>query len=178
MTCIPKARRGCSRSYSSADHRPQKPGGSLSPRSCSSGTESVACCSNGLVYSILRRPDLSFILTDFGTVLEHDPSHLRALAANSEVKQFIAQSGLQALAATEASNAGVDFNFPHWDFEALEVASVSDSSDCQHVGNGVPCRFYNHNGCVLDAACPYSHAPDEKSVRDDLYVLVSFHSLI
>ncbi len=104
-------------------------------------------------------------------MLEHDPSHLRALAANAEVKHFLAQSGLQAPATAEALNAAVDFNFPHWDFEALEVASVSDSSDCQHVGNGVPCRFYNHNGCVLGTACAYSHAPDEKSVRDDLYVL-------
>jgi len=103
--------------------------------------------------------------TDFEIVLEHDPTHLRALAAMAEVRQFLSQAGLQD---TKQENAIVDFGFPHWDYEALEVASVSDSSDCQHVGNGVPCRFYNHNGCGKGTECPYSHAPDEKSVRDDL----------
>jgi hypothetical protein len=100
---------------------------------------------------------------DFETVLEHDPTHLRALAAMTEVRQFL--SGFEDM---KRENAIVDFGFPNWDYEALEVASVSDSSDCQHVGNGVPCRFYNHDGCGKGSQCPYSHAPDEKSVRDDL----------
>jgi hypothetical protein len=101
---------------------------------------------------------------DFETVLEHDPTHLRALAAIAEVRQFLSQAGLEDIKQENI----VDFGFPHWDYEALEVASVSDSSDCRHVGNGVPCRFYNHDGCGKGTECPYSHAPDEKSVRDDL----------
>jgi hypothetical protein len=50
------------------------------------------------------------------------------------------------------------------------VDSLSNTSDCNHRGNGVPCRFYNREGCAKGALCPFSHAPDEKSVRDDLCV--------
>lgn len=108
---------------------------------------------------------ISDVRLDFEIVLEHDPSHLLARSALSEVNQFIAQVGEENLQEGEQM---IDFGFPHWDYEALEVASVSDSSDCQHVGNGVPCRFYNHEGCTRGTGCAYSHAPDEKSVRDDL----------
>lgn len=62
----------------------------------------------------------------------------------------------------------VDFGFPQWEQDALELASLSDSSDAHHVGNGIQCRFYNHEGCARASTCTFSHAPDEKSVRDDL----------
>lgn len=42
--------------------------------------------------------------------------------------------------------------------------------DCLHAGNGIPCRYYNHGGCRRGSECTYSHAPDDKSVRDDMYV--------
>ena len=51
-----------------------------------------------------------------------------------------------------------------------ELESVSDSSDWNHGGNGIPCKFYNHDGCKRGNACRFSHAPDYKSVRDRLYV--------
>lgn len=57
--------------------------------------------------------------------------------------------------------------WPEYDEEACELSSNSDSSDCVHVGNGIPCRFYNHDGCSRGDQCNYSHAPDEKSVRDE-----------
>ncbi|KAJ7452896.1 hypothetical protein FB451DRAFT_1373996 [Mycena latifolia] len=47
-------------------------------------------------------------------------------------------------------------------------ASGSDTSDAQHRGSGVPCLFYNHGGCARGSSCRFSHAPDEKSVRDGL----------
>jgi hypothetical protein len=115
-------------------------------------------------------------VTDFEILLEHDRTHLRALAAIADIKQLISQAGSEELAITEAENE-VDFTFPQWDYEALEVASVSDSSDCYHVGNGVPCWFYNRTGCTRGAECTYSHAPDEKSVRDDLYVIHFFKKI-
>ncbi|KAJ2918077.1 hypothetical protein MD484_g2306, partial [Candolleomyces efflorescens] len=62
----------------------------------------------------------------------------------------------------------LDFSYPQYDDEALEVDSLSNTSDCNHRGNGVPCRFYNREGCAKGTLCPFSHAPDEKSVRDDL----------
>lgn len=112
---------------------------------------------------------------DFETVLEHDPQHLLSRAALTEVTHFIGTSGHlggHALAPNpvEELTKDVDFGFPHYDQEALEIASVSDSSDCNHVGNGVQCRFYNHEGCARGSACMFSHAPDEKSVRDELCV--------
>ena len=52
----------------------------------------------------------------------------------------------------------------------VELESVSDSSDWNHEGNGIPCTFYNHDGCTRGNDCRFSHAPDHKSVRDRLYV--------
>jgi hypothetical protein len=51
---------------------------------------------------------------------------------------------------------------------------VSDSSDWNHEGNGIPCRLYNHDGCTRGNDCRFSHAPDLKSVRDQLYVSFFF----
>ncbi|EPQ53369.1 hypothetical protein GLOTRDRAFT_111949 [Gloeophyllum trabeum ATCC 11539] len=44
----------------------------------------------------------------------------------------------------------------------------SDSSDFNHEGSNIPCRWYNRDGCKKGRECPYSHAPDAKSVRDKL----------
>jgi hypothetical protein len=60
---------------------------------------------------------------------------------------------------------------PQLDDTEVELESVSDSSDWNHEGNGIPCRFYNHDGCLRGTNCRFSHAPDHKSVRDRLYVL-------
>ena len=58
---------------------------------------------------------------------------------------------------------------------ALEIEDESDSEDFAHAGNGTPCRFYNHDGCRHGARCRFKHAPDSKSVRDELCVpLLSF----
>ncbi|KAH0835024.1 hypothetical protein J3R83DRAFT_10760 [Lanmaoa asiatica] len=46
--------------------------------------------------------------------------------------------------------------------------SLSESSDCDHVGNGKPCKAYNHTECTKGGACPFSHAPDDQSERDAL----------
>ncbi|KAF8968516.1 hypothetical protein BDZ97DRAFT_1798841 [Flammula alnicola] len=120
---------------------------------------------------------------DFETVLEHDLSHLRARAALTEVSHFIATSGQLGTHELgpnpiEELVKDVDFGFPHYEQDALEIASVSDSSDCNHVGNGVQCRFYNHEGCARGTACLFSHAPDEKSVRDELGRNVCIYHLL
>ncbi|KAF9009605.1 hypothetical protein BDQ17DRAFT_1421775 [Cyathus striatus] len=46
--------------------------------------------------------------------------------------------------------------------------SDSDTSDCLHIGNGTPCRFYNKGLCNKGEQCSFSHAPDDRSVRDGL----------
>lgn len=62
-----------------------------------------------------------------------------------------------------------DYNWPDFDEDTGNSSSdESDSSDCNHFGNGVSCRFYNHDGCTKGTDCRFSHAPDEKSVRDNL----------
>jgi hypothetical protein len=71
----------------------------------------------------------------------------------------------------DTGNTTSDDEYPPPDEEALEIQSVSDSSDCAHDGNGIPCRFYNRDGCLRGTDCEFSHAPDNKSVRDKLYVL-------
>lgn len=50
----------------------------------------------------------------------------------------------------------------------METPTFSDSSDFEHEGNSVPCRYYNHGGCKKGKSCKFRHAPDNRSVRDDL----------
>ncbi|KAE9410907.1 hypothetical protein BT96DRAFT_983585 [Gymnopus androsaceus JB14] len=54
----------------------------------------------------------------------------------------------------------------------------SDSEEYRHSGNGRPCRYYNHNGCQFGKSCRYKHAPDVRSVRDELGRNVCLHFLI
>ncbi|KAG5648800.1 hypothetical protein DXG03_000149 [Asterophora parasitica] len=79
---------------------------------------------------------------------------------------------------TTSEGEPVDFAFPRYEDEKLELAERSDSSECNHPGNGVPCRFYNHDGCGRGRECEFSHAPDEKSVRDDLGKNVCLYFLL
>lgn len=71
----------------------------------------------------------------------------------------------------EDDTADSDDELPKLDGTKLELESASDSSDWKHDRNGIPCRFYNHDGCLRGTNCKFSHAPDHKSVRDRLYVL-------
>ncbi len=64
--------------------------------------------------------------------------------------------------------ASSDYGAPSEDRDKDDSSTNSDSSDCRHVGNGVACRFYNHGGCNRGNNCAFSHAPDDKSIRDDL----------
>jgi hypothetical protein len=62
----------------------------------------------------------------------------------------------------------VDLPYPRRNTEPFEYESDSDTEDCRHKGNGIACRFYNHAGCSRGNNCTFSHAPDDKSVRDGL----------
>ena len=101
-------------------------------------------------------------LTDFETILHYAP-HLQ------EVKEALAivQAELQFDDGCELSDE--DNGYPGYSESPWASYSDSDTPDCRHKGiNKVPCRFYNHGGCNKGTACKYSHAPDEKSVRDEL----------
>ena len=68
----------------------------------------------------------------------------------------------------ETGNGSSTDEFPHLDEDRLKYDSESESSDYEHQGNGISCRFYNHDGCSKGVRCAFSHAPDDKSVRDEL----------
>ncbi|KAL1714479.1 hypothetical protein EV715DRAFT_209481, partial [Schizophyllum commune] len=75
--------------------------------------------------------------------------------------------------------ASSDYDYPSYEDEAAEeYEAYSGSSDCEREGNGTACRFYNHGGCNRGKACRFSHAPDGKSVRDDLGKNVCIHFLL
>lgn len=112
----------------------------------------------------------------FQTVIKRDPGHSGATKALVIVDEASTKLGshqlseLELLAPVEngLGPTDIDIDFPRYDDERLELASLSDSSDCNRVGNGIACRFYNHQGCARGSQSTFSHAPDEKSVRDDL----------
>ena len=64
-------------------------------------------------------------------------------------------------------------DYPGYHEEPEELVSDSDTSECQHTGNGIPCQSYNRQGCKRASECHLSHAPDDKSVRDELYAELS-----
>ena len=100
---------------------------------------------------------------DFETVLQVDPNCNEARVELAIVRQLW-ESG----EGDETGNGSTTDEYPHLDEDRMEIDSQSDSSDYGHEGNGIPCRFYNHGGCNKGTHCSFSHAPDEKSVRDDL----------
>jgi len=101
---------------------------------------------------------------DFQTILSQDPS---STEAKNALRETLA---LMRVRDDDDDVAASDDESPLLGDPGLELESASDSSDWNHGGNDIPCRFYNHDGCKRGNACGYSHAPDHKSVRDRLYV--------
>ena len=106
--------------------------------------------------------------TDFGAVLEQDPDSTEARKALRETITIIGERDSDD---SDDESIAFDPTFPSLDETKAELESVSDSSDWNHEGNRIPCRFYNHDGCMRGNECRFSHAPDHKSVRDRLCVL-------
>jgi hypothetical protein len=101
---------------------------------------------------------------DLEIILEVDPGNKDAISELASLRSRL-EEGEQGL-STGASDDGD----PRPDAEKIDPDDYrdSDSSDCEHVGNGIPCKFYNHDGCLKGEHCSYSHAPDEMSARDKL----------
>ncbi|KAJ6583299.1 hypothetical protein B0H10DRAFT_1890149 [Mycena sp. CBHHK59/15] len=99
-------------------------------------------------------------IVDFESVLKLAEDNESAKAALTELRTISLDE--------DAADVAVDYEIPTVDADKLEVDSGSDTSDANHTGNGVPCLFYNHQGCARGSTCKFSHGPDEKSVRDDL----------
>ena len=58
-----------------------------------------------------------------------------------------------------------DEDWPYYGDEPWDGLTEPDSNDSEHA---IPCRFYNHEGCSKAGNCLYSHAPDDRSIRDVL----------
>jgi len=98
---------------------------------------------------------------DFRSVLRLDPSSTVALTELDQTHTLLAQVSLGAPLENDEVHSET--------FTAKsDLVTESDSSEFAHEGNGIPCRYNNHNGCRHGAQCRFKHAPDNKSVRDEL----------
>lgn len=113
------------------------------------------------------RQRLTCTRADFQTVLKQDPSSTEAKNALRETLTLMRER------EDDYDFADSDDEGPLLIDTKVELESVSDSSDWNHEGNGIPCRFYNHDGCKHGNDCRFSHAPNHRSVRDRLYVFWS-----
>lgn len=100
---------------------------------------------------------------DLEVVVARDPSCTEARNELEAIAKFTYFEGIE-----HAYCSSDELKWPHYDGEAWDLLSDSDSEDCKHIGNGIPCRFYNRLECNRGENCAYSHAPDNKSVRDNL----------
>ena len=130
--------------------------------------------------------------------LMYDPKHVKALyrralarreldrlnAAHADlewlltVEKFNAPALKEKLAVRELLDTVGSVDWPgdesvraqrHQD-AAIEVEDESDSGDFEHPGTGIACKFHNTSdtGCFYGEMCRFRHAPDSKSVRDEL----------
>ncbi|KAI0264886.1 hypothetical protein BC834DRAFT_970456 [Gloeopeniophorella convolvens] len=103
---------------------------------------------------------------DFRAVLEMDSASIEAKSALEETLTLMrARNEEDTPRPTPGVRTGATSTI---EGDGITLESLSDSSDCQHAGNGKPCRDYNHDGCMRGAQCEFSHAPDYRSVRDGL----------
>ncbi|KAJ7732367.1 hypothetical protein DFH07DRAFT_1065601 [Mycena maculata] len=119
-------------------------------------------------------------IIDLETILKLSEENEAAQTALRELRAISLdeEADPEAEAEAEGATVDVDYETPSLEAEKLEVDSGSDTSDAKHTGNAVPCLFYNHQGCARGNSCQFSHAPDEKSVRDDLGKNVCLYFLL
>ncbi|KAI9065693.1 hypothetical protein FKP32DRAFT_1674525 [Trametes sanguinea] len=124
--------------------------------------------------------------------LIHDSKHIKArfrrAIARKELHTFdTAEADLQRILSLDPANASARSELEEirrlrqitpgiegapeldeiWDGMEFELEDESDSEDF-YDGNDVPCNHYNHARCARGTQCRFSHAPDRKSVRDEL----------
>ncbi|KAN0086262.1 hypothetical protein V8E55_007396 [Tylopilus felleus] len=115
--------------------------------------------------------------TDFHTLLTLDPGNKDAEAQLELVKAKLEDPSFWD-EPDEDFDSYTDLEAPGLMDEPELGESLSESSDCEHTGNVIPCKFYNRSECKNGRACRYSHAPDEKSERDALGRNVCWYYLI
>lgn len=103
-------------------------------------------------------------ILDFQTVLTQDPG---CTAAQTELDLCKSLFGSDEDDVVDSSITPEDDAWPPL-LETLdkEWDCGSNSSEYNHSGNDIPCRYYNRGACTRGQHCAHSHAPDYKSVRD------------
>ncbi|KAF8955564.1 hypothetical protein BDZ97DRAFT_2080546 [Flammula alnicola] len=109
-------------------------------------------------------------ISDLESILAQDPGNKGAEEGLQVVRTLMESEG-------SLEDEGLDDKDPRYDDEPWDLFSDSDTEDSMHLGNGTPCHSYNHDGCAQGAQCNFSHAPDTKSVRDELGKNVCVHFL-
>lgn len=99
-------------------------------------------------------------ILDFRSVLRQDPS---SAAAREELEKTI-----RIVPQIRPIIPEDDEIHPEEDDPLDDIMTESDSSEFEHEGNGIPCRYNNHSGCRHGSQCYFKHAPDDYSVRDEL----------
>lgn len=101
--------------------------------------------------------------TDAKALLRIDPS---CPEAKKEIKEL--RSQLQLNEYDDSEDELDDSPDENHDVPTFSPEDWSDSEDAQMTGNGIPCRHYNHLGCLRGPECKFSHAQDDFCVRDRL----------
>ncbi|KAI0264885.1 hypothetical protein BC834DRAFT_1042084 [Gloeopeniophorella convolvens] len=111
---------------------------------------------------------LAAAAVDFRTVLKQDPASTEAKSALEDTLALMRARNKEDAPGPKAEARLDADRSPSLNGDGMALESLSDSSDCQHTGNGKPCTRYNYDGCMRGARCKFSHAPDYVSVRDGL----------
>ncbi|KAF9009606.1 hypothetical protein BDQ17DRAFT_1072781 [Cyathus striatus] len=110
-----------------------------------------------------QRKQYTAALADFRFLHKLNPSLVDVKQELEALKQRLRDAGVDS-----EEEFGSDVEYPNPDDPPHEYFSDSDTSDCLHLGNGTPCRFYNRGKCKKGDKCRFSHAPDDMSIRDEL----------
>ncbi|KAI0069652.1 TPR-like protein [Panus rudis PR-1116 ss-1] len=118
-------------------------------------------------------------ITDLQIILHLDPTNPEAKREFSSIREELGADSddddplnnyyvLGHYNGPDRDGDDADQGYPLPSEEGYETPYLSDSYEFQHRGNDVPCRFYNHDGCYMGVHCRFSHAPDDRSIRDKL----------
>ncbi|CAK5264001.1 unnamed protein product [Mycena citricolor] len=119
---------------------------------------------------------------DFETVLSMTPENTAAKTALAETQASAPAPDAEASKEATEEPVSSDPGAPTPDAAPRPVSPspsiTSDTSDAHHTASGIPCRFYNRGRCARKAECTFSHAPDDRSVRDGLGRNVCLYDLL
>ncbi|KAM5541101.1 hypothetical protein V8D89_005234 [Ganoderma adspersum] len=129
----------------------------------------------------LARKELGLIdgaVRDISRLLAIEPGNIPALVEQQTLQRLQAVSTTQSGTVQPApptsrsgNRAARRARQTEAEDDAIDVEYGSDTDDYEHEGNGIACRYHNcaARGCRYGAGvCMFRHAPDWKSVRDDL----------